>query len=635
MNIGRPIECCNSMSANTPLPADSRLLAALQRHWGYSAFLPHQGDAIHAICNARDTLVVLPTGGGKSMCYQLPAVVHGRAIVVSPLISLMQDQVAALQQHGVAAASLNRSVSAPDAGRVFSEWRAGKLALLYVAPERLLIPTFMNFIAAYPPKFLAVDEAHCISHWGHDFRPEYRNLQLLRERFADVPIVALTATATELVRRDIIEQLQLRDPALVVGDFDRPNLHYRAERRSNRNTQIEEVLRAHAGNSGIIYCISRNDSERVAEHLVKRGFMAAAYHAGLEHDVRRRVQREFSDEQLDAIVATVAFGMGIDRSNVRFVIHAGMPASIEHYQQETGRAGRDGLPAECVLLYSFGDKIKWQSIFEKDGNTPEDVLESKQKKLEQMLQFAIQRQCRHKYLVEYFGQKWQKGTCGNCDSCSDRAADPRGEAAAASTIIAQKILSSVVRLKEGYGAGYVIALLRGETDHLQPAHCGLSTFGLLRDHSAPQIRTWIDECLAEHLLTRSAGQFPTLSVTGEGWLVLRGQKHARLSEPRSEDRAARREAKEKRIREHHDRADLHLQGKEQALFDALRRMRLQLAKQKNVAAYVILHDRTLVEIARARPTTLDQLAAVPGIGEAKLSVLGETILQTIRLAGTS
>lgn len=606
------------------------ILRALKKHWGYSSFLPKQDEAVDAICAARDALVVLPTGGGKSICYQLPAVCGRRAIVISPLISLMQDQVAALRQHGIEAAFLNSSNAATDATRVLTAWRSGSLSLLYVAPERLLLPSFLGFVASLPPEFFAVDEAHCISQWGHDFRPEYRNLQVLRERFPETPLCAFTATATELVRRDIIEQLRLKEPALIIGDFDRPNLHYRVERRTDRNTQVEEILRAHTGKSGIVYCISRRDTEKVATYLQERGFRVAAYHAGLEHDVRRRVQREFSDEQLDAVIATVAFGMGIDRSNVRFVIHAGMPASVEHYQQETGRAGRDGLPAECVLLYSAGDRYKWHQIYEKDETIPPEQLQAKLAKVDEMSAYAWVRTCRHRYLVEYFGQKWTKGTCGNCDNCGQRQSSSAVEVPAVSdsTVVAQKILSCVVRLNQFYGANYVSLVLRGESGKIQPEHRELSTFGILREHSSREVLAWIDQCTLQDLLKCADGALPTLSVTDHGWEVLRGQKTVALTPvaPEPPQPVSRKEAKKQRIKEHQKHADLELTEHEQQLFDALREMRLNIAREKKVPAYVILHDKTLVNITRTRPTTLEELAAVPGIGEAKLAAYGEIII---------
>jgi ATP-dependent DNA helicase RecQ len=602
------------------------MLLALKRFWGYDQFLPNQLEAIRANCTGRDALVVLPTGGGKSMCYQLPAVCTGKAVVVSPLISLMQDQVVALRQVGISAAFLNSSLSAEEAGNVMRDWRAGRLKLLYIAPERLVMSGFLGFLESNPPVFFAVDEAHCISQWGHDFRPEYRMLRTVRERFPDTPMCALTATAGEQVRRDVIDQLALHDPAIIIGDFDRPNLHYRVERRSDRNAQVEEVLKAHAGKSGIVYCISRKDTESVASHLTSRGFRAAAYHAGLDHEVRREVQQAFSNEELDAVVATVAFGMGIDRSNVRFVIHAGLPGSIEHYQQETGRAGRDGLPAECVLLYSAADVMMRRRLIENNEDTPDEERAARLFKLNEMARFASTIRCRHQTLVEYFGQTWRKESCGNCDVCSG---DMVSSVLPDGNVVVQKILSCVARLKEGYGAGYLISVLRGQTQDVQPVHCGLSTFGLLGEYPLRLLRGWIDECIGQMLLERTTDAYPVLRITAEGWRVMRGEKSAYLSAPVSSSRGRRSEGDGERIRRHKRHAEVDMTPETLTLFEALRLMRAAIAKKKRVPAYVVLHDAALLGIAVKRPHSLEELEQVPGIGEAKLRQYGKMILGVV------
>lgn len=594
-------------------PRAEKLLGVLRQYWGYSAFRPDQQQAVAAIDGGRDTLVVLPTGGGKSLCYQLPAITRGRALVVSPLISLMQDQVAALRQLGVEAEFLNSTVSQDDFKLIISRWSQNQIRLLYVAPERLLSPWFFNFIGNHPPAFFAIDEAHCISHWGHDFRPEYRKLQVLRERFPAVPICTLTATATETVRADIVQQALLRDPVIIVGDFDRPNLHYRVEQRVDRKTQVEDILRAHSGKGGIVYCISRKDTESLAEYLTGKKFKVAAYHAGLDAARRKRVQEDFTAERLDAVIATVAFGMGIDRSNVRFVVHGAMPASIEHYQQETGRAGRDGLPAECVLLFSNGDPGKWRRIYAQD-EASEAMKKTRLERLREIDQFATSNNCRHRFLVEYFGQKWERGNCGNCDNCSDRKSfDTHPD----STILAQKILSCVIRLQENFGVVYLIKVLRGETENAQPAHCGLSTFGLLSDVSAAQVRRWVDECMSQELLFRSDDDFPVLKVSAEGWKVLRGARPAALSALPAAGKANR-PSRQERIQERGSRTALDLDENQAQLFEKLRSIRLELARERKIAAYMVLTDATLVAIAREQPTTLLNLKKIPGIGANKL-----------------
>ncbi len=598
-------------------PRSTKLLGVLRQFWGYSAFRPDQQQAVAAIDAGRDTLVVLPTGGGKSLCYQLPAITRGRALVVSPLISLMQDQVAALRQLGVEAEFLNSTVSQEDFKLIINRWSQNQIRLLYVAPERLLSNWFFNFIGNHPPAFFAIDEAHCISHWGHDFRPEYRKLQVLRERFPEVPICTLTATATETVRADIVQQARLRDPVIIVGDFDRPNLHYRVEQRVDRKTQVEDILRAHTGKGGIVYCISRKDTESLAEYLTGKKFTVAAYHAGLDAAIRKRVQEDFTAERLDAVIATVAFGMGIDRSNVRFVVHGAMPASIEHYQQETGRAGRDGLPAECVLLFSNGDPGKWRRIYAQD-EASEAMKKTRLERLREIDQFASSNNCRHKFLVEYFGQAWQRGNCGNCDNCSDqKTMDIHPE----STILAQKILSCIIRLQERFGVVYAIKVLRGETDGVQPPHCELSTYGLLKDFTAAQVRRWVDECLTQDLLFRSDDEFPVLKVSEQGWKVLRGERVAMLSALPAAGKANR-PSRQERIRERGSRTALDLDDKQAELFEKLRGIRMELARERKIAAYMVLPDTSLIAIARDQPTTLVDLKKIPGIGANKLADYG-------------
>lgn len=621
-------ELDSGADTSTPLSPSpemaTRLVKLLKEYWGYPAFRPDQKEAVAAIASGRDTVVVLPTGGGKSLCYQLPALLRGRALVVSPLISLMQDQVSALRQLGIEAEFLNSSVPQDEGRLIISRWRQNQVKLLYVAPERLLSDWFFNFIGENPPAFFAIDEAHCISQWGHDFRPEYRRLSILRDRFPDVPICALTATATETVRDDIAQQAKLNDPAVIVGSFDRPNLHYRVERRSDRRAQVEDVLRAHAGKGGIVYCISRKDTESLADYLKGAGFKVAAYHAGLSADMRSKVQADFTAERLDAVVATVAFGMGIDRSNVRFVVHSAMPASIEAYQQETGRAGRDGLPAECVMLYSNSDAMKWRGIYDNSENSTEAMNRARADRLREMDQYASSNGCRHQALVEYFGQRWTQENCGNCDNCSDGPTNV--ESHPDSTTIAQKILSCVVRLQERYGMTYVTKVLRGETDNVQPAHCGLSTFGLMAGIPAAHIRRWIDDCLSTELLIRTGDEYPVLKVTAEGWKVLRNLSSATMSVV---EKARTRSSRQDRVKQHGKNAALGLSPDEQRLFDALRAMRLELARERKVAAYVILHDTSLVAIAQAQPASLEALERVPGIGARKLEEYGDEILQVI------
>ena len=428
----------------------------LERYWGYHSFRPLQREAMEAVLSGRDSLLVLPTGGGKSVCFQAPAMMSdGLAVIVSPLISLMKDQVDTLVGNGVPAALYNSSLGSEQKSEVARGLREGKFRLLYVAPERLVGDGgdgFLNLLSARPLSFVAVDEAHCISQWGHDFRPEYRQLAKLRERWPALSLHAYTATATARVRRDIVSQLGLRDVTELVGSFDRPNLVYRVLARSALKAQILEVLERHRGQAGIIYCSSRKEVDSLAQWLSDTGWRARPYHAGMADDDRHRNQDAFLNEEIDLIVATVAFGMGIDRSDVRFVIHAGAPQSLEHYQQESGRAGRDGLEAECVLIASGADFLKWRMMLEKNG----ELSEARRGLLRDIERYAASVGCRHKRLVSYFGETFTKDDCGACDYCLGEL-----ETVADAVTVARKILSCVARVGQRFGAAHVTNVLRG------------------------------------------------------------------------------------------------------------------------------------------------------------------------------
>ncbi len=597
-----------------------RVRQVVKQVWGYEALLPFQAEAMGAVLARRDSIVILPTGGGKSLCYQAPAAALRKlAVVVSPLIALMKDQVDGLIGAGVPAAHLNSSLTAEERRAVEAGVAAGRYHLLYVAPERLVMPPFLALLKRTGVAFFAIDEAHCISQWGHDFRPEYRQLKALRDAFPDVAIHAFTATATPRVRTDIAVELALRDPEVFVGSFDRPNLVYRVRQRTDRLAQVLEVLDRHKGDAGIIYCIRRAEVDQLCEALRRHGARAVPYHAGLADSERKRYQDDFINERADVVVATVAFGMGIDRSDVRFVIHAGMPKSIEHYQQEAGRAGRDGLPSECLLLYSGGDFGLWKSILTAEGLPAPGALA----KLGEIYDYCQGAACRHRFLVEYFGQAYASANCGACDFCA-------GEVAAENdaVVIAQKVLSCVVRLGERFGADYVADVLRGaDTDRVRKfRHDQLSTYALLRDHRKAEIRNWIDQLEGQGCLAREDGEYPTLALTEHGRRVMRGEADVRLFKtvappPReAAGRAGRRDKAEGGVYAPPDAA----------LFETLRALRRTMAEERGIPPYLIFSDATLRELARERPTTEAEFLAIKGVGQRKLEELGPRFLACIR-----
>lgn len=593
-----------------------RVRRIVKQIWGYDALLPLQEEAIGAVLARRDSIVILPTGGGKSLCYQAPAAALGKlAVVVSPLISLMKDQVDGLTTAGVPAAFLNSSLTLEERRRVETEVARGKYHLLYVAPERLVLPTCLGLLRRAGVAFFAIDEAHCISQWGHDFRPEYRQLTVLRDAFPDAAIHAFTATATPRVRTDIAAELALRDPAILVGSFDRPNLVYRVRQRTDRLRQITEALERHRGEAGIIYCIRRAEVDQLADALRRRGVRAVAYHAGLADDLRRRAQDEFIAERADVVVATVAFGMGIDRSDVRFVIHGGMPKSIEHYQQEAGRAGRDGLPAECLLLYSGGDYGLWRSILMAEGLPAPGAIP----KLGEMYDYCQGAACRHRALVEYFGQSYGAAPCGACDVCLGEVTAEDGSAA-----LAGQVLGCVVEMGEGFGADYVADVLRGaETARIaRMRHDRLEAYGLLRQIPKATVRNWIAQLEAQGCLAREGDEYPTLGVTAQGHRVLRGEAAAALL--RTIARPAPRLSR--------PAATTGLAGgtTDEDLFETLRALRRTMAEERGIPPYLIFSDASLREMARERPTTAEAFLQIKGVGLRKLQELGPRFLTCIR-----
>jgi ATP-dependent DNA helicase RecQ len=599
------------------------LLPVIERHWGYRTLRPLQAEAMQATLAGRDSLVVLPTGGGKSLCYQAPAVLQGgTTVVVSPLIALMKDQVDGLQACGVAAAQIDSSLSPAMRSAYEMDLRQGAVRLLFVSPERMALPDFCSLLQRVGVKSVAIDEAHCISHWGHDFRPEYRQLGKIKELFPAAGIHAYTATATEKVRQDICRQLNLKNPLLLVGNFDRPNLSYRVLPRQDLEQQVLAILQQHKGEAGIIYCLRRRDVDDITAMLKARGYNAMGYHAGMDAADRKRVQEQFAGEKCDLIVATIAFGMGIDRSNIRFILHTFMPKSIEHYQQETGRAGRDGLEADCVLLHSGGDAVTWRKILEKsvqENDVDSDFFPNALKHLNDLDNYCRGAVCRHKALVGYFGQKYDKPTCAACDICLGDT-EPVPDA----IVLAQKILSCVARVQERFGVNHVIGVLRGEnTDRIRTLqHDKLSTFGLLKENAKNEVRDWIFQLIGQEVLRQDGAEYPVLKLNDASWEVMRKQRTVRLLRPlrrKAEEPAARSRA-----------ATESWEGVDSELFEELRGFRRSQAEARGVPPYVILSDATLRELARTRPSTPAKLRMIYGIGERKINDFGEPLLRCLR-----
>jgi ATP-dependent DNA helicase RecQ len=605
--------------ATDVLPAqkfEQPLLAAMRRYWGYDSFRPLQAEAMQSAMTDRDSVVVLPTGGGKSLCFQTPAVCRdGLALVVSPLISLMKDQVDALRACGVAAATVNSTLSYAERKQIAEQIGRGELKLLYAAPERLLASRTLDFLKGVKLSLIAVDEAHCISAWGHDFRPEYRALNVLKEAFPNVGVHAYTATATERVQRDIAEQLGLVDPQFLVGSFDRPNLVFRVRRASNRFGQVCELVKQRKGESGIVYCISRKEVDKTAAGLASLGYRALPYHAGLSDEERHRNQDAFLEEKVDVVVATVAFGMGIDKSNVRYVIHAGMPKSLEHYVQESGRAGRDGLEADCLLLHSGRDVAVWKMLIEKGDP---DAAAGGINALNAMAGFCSATTCRHRALVEHFGQELDRERCGACDVCLDEldlVDDP--------LVLAQKILSCVVRLGERFGGDYTAKVLAGSEEQrvVEAGHDRLSTHGLLSDFPHTAIRGWIDQLIGQGFLVKS-GEYNVLGMTDAGRGVLKGEGAPQLLKPAKPARGERRSRGGAA-------GDESWEGVDRDLFERLRELRTELARERGVPPYVVFGDAALRDMARRRPSTLSAFVEVRGVGEKKRDEYGSLFVEAI------
>jgi ATP-dependent DNA helicase RecQ len=581
---------------------------ALQKYFGYSEFRHQQEAIIKNLLAGKDVLALMPTGGGKSLCYQLPAVLmEGLTIVISPLIALMKDQVDSLNVNGIPAAFLNSSQSPDEQQRITDQLKKNKIRLLYLAPERIFRSgsTLISFLKSLPVCLIAIDEAHCISQWGHDFRPEYLMLAGLKREFPQLPLIALTATADKLTRKDILEKLDLKNPVEFVSSFNRPNIIYRVIPKKNSFNQLLDFLDQRKDDSGIIYCLSRKSTEELAADLKSEGYSAEAYHAGMDHADKARNQEAFLRDEVKIIVATIAFGMGINKSNVRYVVHADLPKNVEGYYQKTGRAGRDGLPSDALLLYSYGDASKLQRFARVEGNEEQSAIMLK--KLDDMVKYSQLQTCRRQYLMQYFDESFPDN-CGSCDVCLSEI--KKFDA----TLIAQKALSAVARLKEGFGNTYVIDFLRGsKREKIREEHKQLKTFGIGADiHRADWFR-YLRELVAQGYLRVTDDIYPVLKLTEKSDAVLKGlQKVEMVASQTMEER------------------QYEAQAFEAALLNELKLIRRDIATNQNVPPYLILSDAALVEMATYLPQNMDELRLISGFGDVKLARYGRDFLTHIK-----
>ena len=583
------------------------LASSLQHYFGYETFRHNQEGIIASVMAGKDTLALMPTGGGKSICFQLPALLlSGITLVISPLIALMRDQVDGLRVNGIEAAYINSTQNLMEQDEIFQRLRNGQLKIVYVAPEKLFSDQrFGALMRSGNVSLIAVDEAHCVSQWGHDFRPEYAALGKFREEFPNIPVLALTATADKLTQKDIIRQLSLKEYAVFENSFDRPNIFYDITHKQGWQDLLQQFLRERKEESGIIYCLSRNGTETLAEQLCRNGFVAEAYHAGLSAEERNERQDRFLRDETRIMVATIAFGMGIDKSNVRFVVHTDLPRSIEGYYQETGRAGRDGLDSRALLFYSSGDTIKLKNLMRIDGN--EEQTRIQHQKLDRMASLCEGTICRRKYLLNYFGEETIE-RCENCDACLTEFKQVD------ITIEAQKILSAVARLQGRFGLNYVVDLLRGSTTS-RPEHQSLKTWGCAKEAAKPLLITYAKGLIARGYLQQTQDQFPLIQLTEKSRAVLLEGEQVMLAVSAPPVKAAKNPAQ----------LDYHA-----PLFETLKQLRRNLAQEQNVPPYVIFSDATLIELAAYLPQTMNDLRHISGFGDVKLERYGATFLQPVK-----
>jgi ATP-dependent DNA helicase RecQ len=582
----------------------------LRKYFGFKDFRPLQEDVVNAVLNKEDVFVLMPTGGGKSLCYQLPALkLEGVTLVISPLIALMKDQVDSLKANGVSAEFINSSLSFQEIKRCEEKILQGKVKIIYVAPERMVLERFSLFLEKIKVSLIAVDEAHCISEWGHDFRPDYRNMKSLKKDFPKTPIIALTATATKKVQKDILKQLNLPDARIFISSFDRSNLKLRVVRKKNALQKLLKILENYKNESVIIYCFSRKDTESLSANLRENGYKAKAYHAGMTSEKRTKMQDEFIKDKIKIIVATIAFGMGIDKLDVRLIVHYSFPKSLEGYYQEVGRAGRDGLSSECVMFYSYADTSKHRYFI--DQIRSEKIKKQAEKKLEKVIEYAETSSCKRRYILNYFGEDYHKENCEGCDSCLIYKEEFDA------TTISQKITSAVVHLEGRFGSNYVIDVLKGKNKKQikERGHHLLSVYGIVDDFTDDNLKELVKSLIDKGLLERTKGEYPTLNITAKGVLFLKNREKINLPKPTVEEVFSKKEET--------FNYDINL-------FEKLRNLRKKIAEEMEVPSFVVFSDVSLQEMAYYIPSDLESFEKISGVGEKKLETFGSIFLKEIK-----